>query len=194
MTTYTVHEPPQPPADRVDRAELLAFVKDGFDWGVFIFGPLALFSKGLFLATAAYVAALVGIVLVLAAINADDAWVSLAIVALNAIAAYEASQFQRRKLDGKGWMTLGAVTGRNRDDCERRFLDSWLPRQPMIRPGRTPETGGGYEPAEFAVQPIAAAAPRSRLLAVLADRLKGTRLKGTLKSPEPTGPAGAAGA
>jgi hypothetical protein len=190
MKTYTVHEPPQPPADRIDRAELLAFVKDGFDWGVFIFGPLALFSKGLFLATAAYVAVLVGVVLVLAAINADNAWVSLAIVALNAIAAYEASQFQRRKLDGKGWMTLGAVTGRNRDDCERRFLDSWLPRQPMIRPGRTPETGGGYEPAESAVHPIAAATPRSRLLGSLVDRLKGSRLKST----EPTGPAGAAGA
>ena len=32
MLTFTVHEPPNPPADRVDRAESLVFIKDGFSW------------------------------------------------------------------------------------------------------------------------------------------------------------------
>ena len=30
MRTYTVHEQPNPPADRIDRAEKLVFIKDGF--------------------------------------------------------------------------------------------------------------------------------------------------------------------
>ena len=33
MLTFTVHEPPNPPADRVDRAESLVFIKDGFSLG-----------------------------------------------------------------------------------------------------------------------------------------------------------------
>ena len=40
MLTFTVHEPPDPPADRIDRAEKLVFVKDGFSWAAALFGPL----------------------------------------------------------------------------------------------------------------------------------------------------------
>ena len=29
---------------------------------------------------------------------------------------------------------LGAVSGRNLDECERRFFDGWLPSQPVIAP------------------------------------------------------------
>ena len=40
MLTFTVHEPPDPPADRIDRAEKLVFIKDGFSWIAAVFGPL----------------------------------------------------------------------------------------------------------------------------------------------------------
>ncbi len=139
MKTYTVHEPPGAPTDRADRAALMAFVKDGFDWNVFIFGPIALLLKRLYVATAVYVAALVGIVLLLAAVDAGDQWVAIALVALNTVFAFEVNEFERRKLDRLGWMTHGAVIGRTRDECERRFLDNWLPRQALIRPNRAIE-------------------------------------------------------
>ncbi|MBX9926436.1 MAG: DUF2628 domain-containing protein [Hyphomicrobiaceae bacterium] len=176
MKTYTVHEPPGPPADRADRAELLTFVKDGFDWSVFIFGPIALLAKQLYFATAAYVGALVGLVLLLAAIDADDAWISLALIALNTVFAFDANEFERRKLDRRGWTGHGSVTGHSRDECERRFLESWLPRQAMIRPNRAIERadvdGSGSQNS------VESAQPRRGRLASLLDRLSGAKTAG----------------
>ena len=40
MRTYTIHERPDPAADRVDRAEGLVFIKDGFSWAAALFAPL----------------------------------------------------------------------------------------------------------------------------------------------------------
>ena len=40
MLTFTVHEPPSPPPDRLERAESLVFVKDGFSWTAALFGPV----------------------------------------------------------------------------------------------------------------------------------------------------------
>ena len=39
MLTFTVHEPPNPPADRIERADKLVFVKDGFSWMAALFAP-----------------------------------------------------------------------------------------------------------------------------------------------------------
>lgn len=47
MVTYTVHEPPHPSADRVDRADELRFIKDGFSWLTALVPPLGLAAKGL---------------------------------------------------------------------------------------------------------------------------------------------------
>lgn len=133
MKTYTVHEPPGAPADRMDRAELLRFIKDGFDWNVFLFGPLALLWRGLPLAALAYVVAAVTMTFALAAAGADSGWISMVLLALNAIAAYEVGEVQRRALERKGWSVVGSVVGNGQDECERRFLEAWLPREPMIR-------------------------------------------------------------
>ena len=46
MLTFTVHEPPNPPADRIDRAESLVFIKDGFSWIAALFAPLWLLATG----------------------------------------------------------------------------------------------------------------------------------------------------
>ena len=47
MLTFTVHEPPDPPADRIDRAERLAFVRDGFSWSAALFTPVWLLAHRL---------------------------------------------------------------------------------------------------------------------------------------------------
>ena len=55
MLTFTVHEPPNPPADRVDRAEGLVFIKDGFAWFAALFAPLWLLMHRLWWALLGYV-------------------------------------------------------------------------------------------------------------------------------------------
>jgi hypothetical protein len=39
---------------------------------------------------------------------------------------------------------LGSVSGRNAEDCERRFFDMWLPTQPVLaQPAASAGAAGG---------------------------------------------------
>ena len=57
MLTFTMHEPPNPAADRVDRAESLVFVKDGFSWAAALFAPIWLIVHRLWWPLLGYVVA-----------------------------------------------------------------------------------------------------------------------------------------
>lgn len=141
MKFFTVHEPDGAPADRIDRAERLVFVRDGLSWSTLVFGPFALLWRRLFLAFACWLAAAVAIVLVTAVLDADAGWVSMLMLALNAVFAFEVSEFQRAKLASQGARMLGTVSGRSRAECERRFFESWLSSQPMV----TMDDGSGHD-------------------------------------------------
>ena len=91
MVTYTVHEPPEPPADRVDRADELRFVKDGFSWLTAFVPPLGFALKGLWLALAGYIAAVAVICTALPALGVSSEWVSLVVTALSLYAGFEVS-------------------------------------------------------------------------------------------------------
>lgn len=133
MTAYTVHEPPAPPADRIDHAEAMVFVKDGFTWSAFLFGPLWLLANRLWLAAAGYVALLGLIYLVLAALGLADALFSIMMFALNVILGFEAHWLRTTKLDADGWTSLGSIAGRGIEDSERRFFEGWLKSEPRVR-------------------------------------------------------------
>jgi hypothetical protein len=133
MITVTVHEPPFPPADRMDRAERLAFVKDGYNWLAAAWPPFWLLGQQLWLALAAYVAAACGIVALASALGAPAGWAGLLLLGLNLLIGFEADNIMRWSLDRTGWRVIGTVVGRNIAECERRFFDDWLPQQPIIR-------------------------------------------------------------
>ena len=136
MVTYTVHEPPHPSADRVDRADELRFIKDGFSWLTAVLPPLGLAAKGLWLPLLAFIAAIGIISGLLSAIGADQGWIGLLVTALGVYLGFEVSTIERAMLDRSGWRMLGTVTGRNIADCERRFFESWLPDQPVVTVNR----------------------------------------------------------
>lgn len=145
VVAYTVHEPPNPPADRLDRAEQLVFVKDGFDWAAAVAAPIWLLANRLWLAFAGYVAAmaiLIGILMV-----APPEWIALAIAVVHIIVGFEADQLKRQRLEASGHTLLGSVIGRSEGECERRFIEKWLPVQPVLtRSGTIPMTSA-HEPA-----------------------------------------------
>jgi hypothetical protein len=132
MLTYTVHEPPNPPADRIDRAESLVFVKDGFAWLALLFAPLWLLAHRLWWPFLGYV--LVSAALQAAARGAavDPGWAGLAGFAINLLLAFEADTLRRWSLERRGWRTVGTVTGKTSAECERRFFEAWLPGQPIL--------------------------------------------------------------
>ena len=133
MTVFTVHEPPSPSLDRLDRAEEMVFLKDGFVWSAFLFGPLWLLANRLWLATAAYLVTAAIVYFVLDAIGIAEAVFGPLLIALNAIVAFEAHWLKANKLEAKGWSMLGSVSGRGLADCERRFFEGWLQTQPVMR-------------------------------------------------------------
>ncbi len=151
MTVYTVHEPPDPPADRFDRADALVFVRDGFSWGVALIAPIWLIMRGEWLLLAVYVVAAIALAVVLEAAGASPEWASLMSFALNIFFAFEAGEIQRWILGRRGWRELATVSGRNRDECERHFFEAWLKGEQPAAPRRYghPEvralTGGWVE-------------------------------------------------
>lgn len=145
VVAYTVHEPPNPPADRLDRAERLVFVKDGFNWTAAVLAPVWMIANRLWLGLAAYTAAMVVLIAIL--IVAPPEWIALAIAVVHIVVGYEADQMQRHRLETTGHSLLGTVIGRNESDCERRFIEKWLPAQPIL--ARSGTSGG---PAAIAYQ------------------------------------------
>jgi Protein of unknown function (DUF2628) len=103
MKIYTVHEPANAPADRIDRAEQLKFVGDAFDWQTLALPPLALLSHKLFGALIAYVAILAAVLGGLYALGANPGWMSLAYLAVNVVVAFEIGELRRSALDRQGW-------------------------------------------------------------------------------------------
>jgi hypothetical protein len=144
---FTVHEPPNPPADRVDRAAGMAFVRDGFSWSAALFTPIWMLAYRLWWPLLAYVAATAAIELIRQSIALHSGWLVLVTLALGLLIGLEAGTLRRWSLARRGWTTLGAVSGRTQEDCERRFFDMWLSTQPRPNPaapsGDTPPAGAG---------------------------------------------------
>lgn len=140
MITYTVYEPPEAPADRLDRAQTLEFIKEGFHWTAALFTPFWLIAKRLWLVLMFYLAGLGLVQAVVWWLGLDQRSLSYAITALHLIVGFEADTLQRWTLERKGWAMLGSVNGRNAEDCERRFFDAWLPSQPFVRPSALSES------------------------------------------------------
>jgi hypothetical protein len=139
MQTFTVHEPPNPPADRIDRAQRVVFVKEGFSWGAALLAPFWLLVHRIWWPLLGYILLAGGFEAAKHATALDQRWIGLCILALNLMVGFEADVLRRWALERRGWHMLGAVTGKNLAECERRFFESWLPSQPIL----TPSGGAG---------------------------------------------------
>jgi hypothetical protein len=138
VKVFTVHEPPQPPADRIERGERMAFVRDGFSWGAALFGPLWMAANGLWLVLLGYLLIVGGGSLLLSLLDTAAAWSGWLGIAIHLLLGFEAPSLRRWTLERRGWSMVGSVAGANREDAERRFFEAWLLDQPVIRPSAEP--------------------------------------------------------
>jgi len=146
MRTYTIHERPDPAADRVDRAEGLVFVKDGFAWTAALFAPIWLLVHRLWWPLLGYVVVGGALQLLQLTLAFDKRWLGLAVLALHLLIGLEADTLRRWSLERRGWRTVGTVSGKTAAECERRFFDAWLPAQPILAATTQsrPSGGGGW--------------------------------------------------
>jgi len=139
LVIFTVHEPPNGPASRLDSAERLVFVKDGFSWLAAAVPPLWLLWKRMWLEFAIYAGATGLLVWLLT--TAGPTNISNAILTIVQIVfGFEAGALYSAALERRGWRLVGTVTGRNREDCERRFLEVWLPTHTEIPPAESSDS------------------------------------------------------
>jgi hypothetical protein len=131
VVIYTVHEPPNGPANRLESAERLVFVKDGFSWLAAAVPPLWLLFKRMWLELAIYAGGTGLMVWALTAMGATNTSNALLLI-VQIIFGFEAGALYSASLERRGWRLVGTVTGRNSEDCERRFLEAWLPTHTEI--------------------------------------------------------------
>ncbi|HVY42629.1 MAG TPA: DUF2628 domain-containing protein [Hyphomicrobiaceae bacterium] len=142
MTAYTVYEPPDPPADRLDRAESLEFVKEGFSWAAALLAPFWLAANRMWLVLAGYLGGMMVLQLAFAAGGAGQRMTSLILLAVHVLIGFEADSLKRWTLERNGWRMVGSAVGRNWAECERRFFEAWLPGEPYIKAEALSAQGG----------------------------------------------------
>jgi hypothetical protein len=127
LVVFTVYEPPDAPGDLVGRAERLVFVKDGFLWMAALFPAIWLLVKGLWLELIVFLAAVAAVTWGLEAAGMPNATTGMLLLAVQIVFGFEAGSLYGAALERRGWRMAGTVAGRDLTECERRFLEAWLP-------------------------------------------------------------------
>lgn len=146
---FTVHEQPNPPADREERAERLKFVREGFSLFAFILPPLWMLANRLWLVLILYLLVLGALHGLITLFEIPDHWRYYATMAVNLLVGFEADVLQRWTLDRRSWRMIATVSGENYEECERRFFEHWVPSVPMVTPSNFDKPGS----FEAAAQP-----------------------------------------
>lgn len=126
MPAYTVHEPPprdsDDPAQAADRFE---FVRDKFSMWAFLFAPLWMVWRRLWLVLLLYVVLTAALQAGLWAIGAPAAIKFTVGVLVALLIGFEASTLRRWTLARRGWINHGVVVADDEESAERRFFDAW---------------------------------------------------------------------
>ena len=142
MVTYTVYEPPNASANRLESAEQLVFVKDGYAIFGALLPPVWLLVKRMWLEFALYVGGTGLLVWALTSAGATELSNALLLI-IQIVFGFEAGALYGASLERRGWRLVGTVAGRGQEDSERRFLEVWLPTRteiPAAPPGSTAPT------------------------------------------------------
>jgi hypothetical protein len=134
---YTIHEPAAAPADPLARADATQFVKEGIAWWALIFPLLWLLYHRMWIVLAGFVALLILIEAGSSLAGLEDAAAGWITIVVTLIFALEANDLRRWTLARAGFVTVGAVSGRDRTECELRYFSQWpdAPVSPASRGG-----------------------------------------------------------
>ncbi len=148
MSVYTVLEPPRRSSSAAERAERFVFMRDGFCWSAFLFGPLWLIYRRLWLVLVGYAVLLAALYagLRVAGLGLGPQFAVGTLIAL--LLGFEAATLRRFTLVRRGWRELGMVSGDDVEDAERRFFDAWVAGQVERAPQGAPTIlrSAGYRP------------------------------------------------
>jgi hypothetical protein len=140
MAVYTVHEPPRRDDDALAHTDRFVFVRDGFSWAAFLFGPLWMLRHRLWLAFVVFLIVMFALGAG-ARVAGDGDWVIGIGLVVALFIGFEGSTLRRYGLARRRWNTVGVVVGDDLESAERRFFDAWaaggVPRPPPPAAGST---------------------------------------------------------
>lgn len=125
MAIFTVHQPPAKRGEERRGPDRFRFVRDGFHFWAFLFGPFWLIFRRLWLVLLGYVVVAVVLHLILILIGAPPGASFVAQFLLAILIGLEAGTLQRWTLQRRGWRNLGVVAAHRAEEAERRFFDTW---------------------------------------------------------------------
>ena len=133
MKTWTVHLRPGPPGADPD----FVLVREGFVWLAFLFGPLWILGRGLWLVFVLYCTVLVPVGLVMDfAGEVGEAVIGLVFTLLTGFSAHD---LWRWTLDRRRYVQTGLVVAPDRAAAELRAMETGL--VPSAKPRALPVTG-----------------------------------------------------
>ncbi|ABD05117.1 conserved hypothetical protein [Rhodopseudomonas palustris HaA2] len=153
MPVYTVHAPPPVDDERSAKPDRFVFVRDGFYVWAFVFGPLWLLTRRLWLALLGYLVVVVAMTVALATlrVGAGPRFAVMLLMAL--LLGLEAASLWRWTLRRRGWRQLDVVIGDDMPSAERRFFDRWTSRQPTAVSFSLPLDRGAPPPTRSVPMP-----------------------------------------
>jgi hypothetical protein len=140
MSIYTVHEPPLRAGTPAPEPERYVFVRDGFSFWAFLFGPLWMLRHRMWLVFVLFVALSIVLVGLVVVAGASDVVIAAIGLLISLWIGLEAATLRRFTLRRRGWRDVGVISGEDREAAECRFFDAWLqqgaqaPAQPVVSP------------------------------------------------------------
>lgn len=125
MVIYTVHEPPARRRATRRGPDRFMFVRDGFYFWAFLFGPLWMLRHRLWLVLLGYVllAIAVSVGIHYAQVPRSAAFAIGLLLAI--LLGLEAGSLRRWTLRRRGWREVGVVSASDVESAEQRFFERW---------------------------------------------------------------------
>jgi uncharacterized protein DUF2628 len=149
MAVYTVHQPPLKKYEAAPDPERFAFVRDGFSFWAFLFGPVWMLRHRMWLVLLGYIVIAGAMLVGLRFVGASPNGSLFAVLMLQLLVGLEAGTLRRFTYGRRRWRNVGTVVGSDRDTVERRFFDSWT-------------RGETFAPVPAAARPAASIPPAPR--------------------------------
>src|ERR1700704_6404434 len=115
MAVYTVHEPPPKRFEQASDPERFAFVRDGFSFAAFVFGPLWMLWHRMWLALVGYIGVSAALALIFSLLGTTAAPKLVTSYLLAVLVGIESATLRRFTLGRRRWSNLGVIVA---DDLE----------------------------------------------------------------------------
>jgi hypothetical protein len=129
VTVFAVYEPPVQARDLTERADRLAFVKEGFSWPAFFVPLLWLIYHRMWIELVVLILVYIAMQLAIGTNTEGQTLTAWAGFAISVLFAFAANDLRSASLERRGYRFVAAASGRDRIDAERSFFSLWLPQQ-----------------------------------------------------------------